>query len=326
LKKNAQIGTLLVLLAQQRVCMDFPSRLLLLLEVVEFGSFTKVADQKNVDRSVVSKHISRLEDELGVRLLNRTTRSLSLTAAGNEMVNQARSLRTLLSDTYRLAQNYHAEPKGVLRITSSTLFGRQYVQQAVLAFQQQYPDVDIELRLEDRVVDMVREGFDIGFRIGKPKNSSLITRKIARNRLLIVASPEFIQKHGEIKTVEQLESLPATVYAAPGLLIDKFKYFDDNKESKHLQLKVAYKVNDVEMVTTSAVAGNTLAVVTAQMIENEILDGKLIPIMTQLHLDDFGTFYAVYPHRDAPIKTKLYHRYAEIHHRGRCACVGKAYP
>ena len=286
--------------------MDFPSRLLLLLEVVEFGSFTKVADQKNVDRSVVSKHISRLEDELGVRLLNRTTRSLSLTAAGNEMVNQARSLRTLLSDTYRLAQNYHAEPKGVLRITSSTLFGRQYVQQAVLAFQQQYPDVDIELRLEDRVVDMVREGFDIGFRIGKPKNSSLITRKIARNRLLIVASPEFIQKHGEIKTVEQLESLPATVYAAPGLLIDKFKYFDDNKESKLFQLKVAYKVNDVEMVTTSAVAGNTLAVVTAQMIENEILDGKLIPIMTQLHLDDFGTFYAVYPHRDAPIKTKLF--------------------
>ncbi|OZS43339.1 LysR family transcriptional regulator [Photobacterium sanguinicancri] len=286
--------------------MDFSSRLLLLLEVVELGSFTKVSEQRNVDRSVISKHISRLENELGVRLLNRTTRSLSLTAAGNEMVNQAKSLRTLLSDTHRLAQNYHAEPKGVLRITSSTLFGRQYVQQAVLAFQQQYPDVDIELRLEDRVVDMVREGFDIGFRIGKPKNSSLIIRKIARNRLLIVASPEFIQKHGEIKTVEQLESLPATVYAAPGLLIDKFRYLDESKESKHCLLKVVYKVNDVEMVTKSALAGNTLAVVTAQMIENEILDGKLIPIMTHLHLEDFGTFYAVYPHRDAPIKTKLF--------------------
>ncbi|WP_375749057.1 LysR family transcriptional regulator [Vibrio sp. HN007] len=286
--------------------MDFSSRLLLLLEVVELGSFTNVSEQRNVDRSVVSKHISRLEDELGVRLLNRTTRSLSLTAAGNEMVNQAKSLRALLSDTHRLAQNYHAVPKGVLRVTSSTLFGRQYVQQAVLVFQQQYPDVDIELRLEDRVVDMVREGFDIGFRIGKPKNSSLITRKIARNRLLIVASPEFIQKHGEVETVEKLESLPATVYAAPGLLIDKFRYLDGNKESKYFQLKVAYKVNDVEMVTKSAVAGNTLAVVTAQMIEHEILEGKLIPIMTQLHLDDFGTFYSVYPHRDAPIKTKLF--------------------
>ncbi|MGF1735706.1 LysR family transcriptional regulator [Photobacterium satsumensis] len=286
--------------------MDFPSRLLLLLEVVELGSFTKVSEQRNVDRSVISKHISRLEEELGVRLLNRTTRSLSLTAAGNEMVNQAKSLRTLLSNTHRLAQNYHAEPKGVLRITSSTLFGRQYVQQAVLAFQQQYSGVDIELRLEDRVVDMVSEGFDIGFRIGKPKASSLIARKIARNRLLIVASPAFIQKHGDINTVEQLESLPATVYSGPGLLLDTFRYVDDNKEHQEFKLKVAYRVNDVEMVTKSAVAGNTLAVVTAQMIEDEILEGKLIPIMTHLDLDDFGTFYAVYPHRDAPIKTKLF--------------------
>ncbi|WEM44629.1 LysR family transcriptional regulator (plasmid) [Photobacterium sp. DA100] len=286
--------------------MDLPTRLLLLLEVVELGSFTKVAEQRNVDRSVISKHISRLEDELGVRLLNRTTRSLSLTAAGNEMVNQAKSLRDLLSNTHRLAQNYHAEPRGVLRITSTTLFGRQYVQQAVLAFQHQYPGVDIELRLEDRVVDMVKEGFDIGFRIGKPKDSSLIIRKVARSRLLIVASPKFIDRYGEINTVEQLESLPATVYSAPGLVIDKFGYLNENNESRSFQLKVAYRVNDVEMITQSAVAGNTLAVVTAQMIENEILEGKLIPILTQLNLNDFGTFYAVYPHRDAPIKTKLF--------------------
>lgn len=297
---------ILVLIVQQKVCMDFSSRLLLLLEVIELGSFTKVSEQRNVDRSVISKHISRLEGELGVRLLNRTTRSLSLTAAGNEIVNQAKLLRNLLNDTHRLAQNYHSEPKGILRITSSAMFGRQYVQQAVLAFQQQYPEVDVELRLEDRFMDMVSEGFDIGFRIGKPKNSSLIIRKVARNRLLIVASPEFIEKHGEIKTIERLEALPAAVYAAPGLLIDKFTYFDGNKESKKLQLNIAYKVNDVEMITKTAVAGNMLAVVTAQMIENEILEGKLIPIMTQLHLDDFGTFYAVYPHRDAPIKTKLF--------------------
>ncbi|MDX2321928.1 MAG: LysR family transcriptional regulator [Moritella sp.] len=286
--------------------MDISSQLLLLLEVVELGSFTKVAEQRNVDRSVISKHITRLEQDLDVHLLNRTTRSLSLTAPGNEMVKQAKLLRTLLNDTRRLAQNYHSEPKGVLRITSSALFGRQYVQQAVTVFQQQYPDVDVELRLEDRFMDLVSEGFDIGFRIGKPKNSSLIIRKIARNRLLIVASPAFIKKHGEIETIAQLETLPAAVYAAPGLLIDKFAYLDANKEAKQLQLNVGYKVNDVEMVIKTAVAGNMLAVATAQMIEAEILEGKLIPIMTQLNLDDFGTFYAVYPHRNAPIKTKLF--------------------
>ncbi|WP_299694182.1 LysR family transcriptional regulator [uncultured Vibrio sp.] len=286
--------------------MDTSSRLLLLLEVVELGSFVKVAEQRNVDRSVISKQISRLEEELDVRLLNRTTRSLSLTAAGNEMVNQAHQLRALLNDTQRLAQNYHSEPRGLLRITSSTMFGRQYVQQAISVFQKQYPDVDFELRLEDRIVDMVKEGFDIGFRIGKPKNSSLICRKIARSRLLIVASPEFIEKHGAINTIEKLESLPATIYAAPGLVIDKFSYSDDKGNTQHFQLNATYKVNDVEMIPKSALTGNTLAVVTVQMITDEISKGELVPIMTHLALDDFGTFYAVYPHRDAPIKTKLF--------------------
>jgi len=286
--------------------MDFSSRLLLLLEVIELGSFTNVAEQKNVDRSMVSKQIGKLEDELGVRLLNRTTRSLSLTAAGNEMVIQAKKLRELLGNTHRLAQNYHSEPRGVLRITSSMMFGRQYVQEAISVFQKQYPEIECELKLEDRVVDIVQEGFDIGFRIGRPKNSNLISRKIARSRLLIVASPEFIQRYGEIDSIDKLESLPATIYATPGLLINKFSYIDENSTPQQFQLHPTYKVNDVEMVVKSVVSGNTLAVVTAQMIQNEIMEGKLVPIMTHIALEDFGTFYAVYPHRDAPIKTKLF--------------------
>ncbi|RJX72877.1 LysR family transcriptional regulator [Vibrio sinensis] len=286
--------------------MDFSTRLLLLLEVIELGSFTNVAEQKNLDRSVISKQISRLEKEVGVRLLNRTTRSLSLTAAGNEMVSQAKQLRELISNTHRLAQNYHSEPRGTLRITSSMMFGRQYVQDAISLFQKQYPEVNCELRLEDRIVDIVQEGFDIGFRIGKPKNSSLISRKIARSRILIVAAPDFIQQYGEIDTIEKLQSLPATIYSTPGLLLDKFAYLDEKGGEQYFQLNAAYKVNDVEMVVKSVLAGNTLAVVTAQMIQNEIKNGQLIPIMTHLNLEDFGTFYAVYPHRDAPIKTKLF--------------------
>ncbi|MCL1139152.1 LysR family transcriptional regulator [Shewanella pneumatophori] len=285
--------------------MDFSTRLLLLLEVVELGSFTKVAEQRNLDRSVISKQISRLEDELGVRLLNRTTRSLALTAAGNEMLNQAKSLRTLLNDSYLIAQNFHSQPKGLLRISSTSLFGRQYVQQAAMIFQQQHTEAQVELRLEDRLIDMIGERFDIGFRVGKPKTSNLISQKIARNRLLIVASPAFIAKHGAITTIEQLESLPAAVYAAPGLLLDKFAY-KDNKQTKQFKLNAAYKVNDLEMLTQTALAGNMLAVVTAQMISDEIISGQLTPIMTHLHLEDFGTIYAVYPHRNAPIKTRLF--------------------
>jgi DNA-binding transcriptional LysR family regulator len=286
--------------------MDLASRLVLLLEVSELGSFAKVSEHRNVNRSAISKQISKLEQELGVHLLNRTTRSLSLTAAGSEMVNQAMSLRELLSNSKRLVQNYHSEPRGELKIASSTFFGRQYVQQAILEFQSLYPDVQIELLLEDRVVDLVGEGFDIGFRIGEPKESNLISRRIARNRLLIVAAPSFIEKYGQPETVPKLESLPTVVYSAPGLLIDKIKYRDSQGKEAFIQLNTTYKVNEVELLVKTALAGNMLTLTTAQMIEDEILEGKLVPIMTHLSLVDYGTFYAVYPHRDPPLKTRLF--------------------
>ncbi len=286
--------------------MDLASRLLLLLEVSELGSFVKVSELRNVNRSAISKQIGKLEKELGVHLLNRTTRSLSLTAAGSEMVNQAKQLRDLLNNSKRLAENYHSEPRGELKISSSTLFGRQYVQQAVLKFQAQYPDIRIELLLEDRIVDLVGEGFDIGFRIGEPKESNLIAKQIAQNRLLIVAAPAFIEKYGQPNTVPKLESLPAVVYSAQGLLIDKIKYLDNTGNEAFIQLNTAYKVNEVEMLINTAVAGEMLTVTTAQMIENEVLEGKLIPIMTHINLADYGTFYAVYPHRNSPLKTRLF--------------------
>ena len=222
------------------------------------------------------------------------------------MVNQAKQLRDLLNNSKRLAENYHSEPRGELKISSSTLFGRQYVQQAVLKFQAQYPDIRIELLLEDRIVDLVGEGFDIGFRIGEPKESNLIAKQIAKNRLLIVAAPAFIEKHGKPNTIPKLESLPAVVYSAQGLLIDKIKYLDDTENEAFIQLNAAYKVNEVEMLINTAVAGEMFTVTTAQMIENEVLEGKLIPIMTHINLADYGTFYAVYPHRNSPLKTRLF--------------------
>ena len=286
--------------------MDLASRLLLLLDISEFGSFAKVAEHRNVNRSAISKQVVKLEDELGVQLLNRTTRSLSLTAADSEMVNQARHLRELLNNSKRLAENYHSEPRGDLKISSSTLFGRQYVQQAILKFHDLYPEIRVELLLEDRMVDIVGEGFDIGFRIGEPKESNLIYKLIARNRLLIVAAPDFIKKYGTPKTIPKLESMPAVVYSAQGLVIDKFKFLDSLGNEASFQLTPTYKVNEVELLINTVLAGNMLAVVTAQMIENEILEGKLIPIMTHINLADFGTFYAVYPHRNAPLKTELF--------------------
>ena len=286
--------------------MDLASKLLLLLDVAELGTFAKASEHRHVDRSVISKQIAKLEQELGVRVLNRTTRSLSLTAAGTEIVQQAKLLRELLNETKRRAQNYHSEPQGRLKITSSTHFGRRYVQSAVIEFQRRFPQIDVELRLEDRLVDIVGEGYDIGFRFGEPKDSSLIARKLARNRLAIVASESFFKRYKRPETIQDLKTLPCAIYSSSGFEVDRVNVINELGLEESIKLNAAYRVNDVEMLVRTAESGNMFAVVSAQMLENEVISGALIPIMTDLTLLDFGALYAVYPHRDSPVKTRLF--------------------
>ncbi len=286
--------------------MDLASKLLLLLEVTELGTFAKASEHRHVDRSVISKQIAKLEQELGVRVLNRTTRSLSLTAAGTEIVEQAKLLRELLNETKRRAQNYHSEPQGRLKITSSTHFGRRYVQQAIIEFQRRFPQIDVELRLEDRLVDLVGEGYDIGFRFGEPKDSTLIARKLARNRLAIVASDEFFKRFKKPETLDDLKTLPCAIYSSSGMEVDRLNFINEKGLEDSIKLNAAYRVNDVEMLVKTAESGNMFAVVSAQMLNQEVITGKLMPIMTHLKLIDFGSLYAVYPHRDSPVKTRLF--------------------
>ncbi|KAA1153738.1 LysR family transcriptional regulator [Pseudoalteromonas sp. FUC4] len=286
--------------------MDTTSRLLMLLEVVEQGSFAKAAEIRNIDRSVISKQISRLEDELGVRLLNRTTRSFSLTAAGAEMIKKAAELRELLGETVRMAENYHLEPRGVLKITSSTLIGRRYLQPVLNDFQKRFPQVEVELRLDDRLVDIVSEGFDLAFRVGEPKDSSLIARKIARNRLLILAAPQFIETYGMPKTMEELAKLPAASYASNSIRVEAIDYYDSKGEQCEQKIKSVFRANDAESLLMKTLSGTTYFVAPAFIIGDEIIQGKLVPLLTDVKLMEFSAMYAVYPHRDLPVRTRLF--------------------
>lgn len=286
--------------------MDTTSRLLMLLEVVEQGSFSKAAEVRNVDRSVISKQLTRLEDELGVRLLNRTTRSFSLTAAGAEMIKKAAELRELLSETVRMAENYHLEPQGVLKITASSLFGKRYLQPVINDFQRRFPQVEVELRLDVRLIDIVSEGFDLAFRIGEPKDSSLIARKIARNRLVVLATPEFIANYGMPKKIEDLSEFPAACFANTSLKVQGIHYFDKNGEPKEQKLNSVYRSNDLEVLLMKTLSGTAFVVAPAFLLDNEVKDGHLVPLLTDVKLMEYGAIYAVYPHRDLPVRTRLF--------------------
>jgi len=286
--------------------MDTTSRLLMLLDVVEHGSFASAAASRNIDRSVISKQISRLEDELGVRLLNRTTRSFSLTAAGAEMIKKSRELRELLGQTIRLADNYHQEPRGVLKITSPTIIAKRYLQPVINDFQKRFPQVEVELRLDDRVMDIVAEGFDLAFRIGEPKDSTLIARKLARNRMIILASPEFIDTYGMPKDIDELAQLPVANYTSTSLRVTTINYLDENGGRTEKTMKSVYRANDGEVLLLKALSGTAFVVVPAFIVGSEVADGRLVPLLADLKMLDYSAMYAIYPHRDLPVRTRLF--------------------
>ncbi|MBQ4810838.1 LysR family transcriptional regulator [Pseudoalteromonas luteoviolacea] len=286
--------------------MDTTSRLIMLLEVVEQGSFSKAAELRNIDRSVISKQISKLEEELGVRLLNRTTRSFSLTAAGAEMVKKAAELRLLLQDTVQMAENYHQEPRGLLRITSSSYIGKYYLLPVINDFQKRFPQVNIELRLDDRVIDMVSEGFDLAFRVGEPRDSSLIARKIARNRMLILATPQFIETYGEPQTMSDLAELPAAAYTSNHIRFESISYIDDKGKHQEQPINPVFRSNDGEALLEKVLSHTAFCTSPAFFFADHIDHTQLVPLLTHVNLPDYSAMYAVYPHRDLPVRTRLF--------------------
>lgn len=278
----------------------------MLLDVVERGSFAKAADARNIDRSVISKQVSKLEEDLGIRLLNRTTRSFSLTGAGTEMVKKARELRELLNDTIAMAGNYHLEPRGVLKITATSILARRYLQPVINDFQKRFPQVEVEMILDDRVVDIVAEGVDLAFRIGELKNSSYVARKIARNRMAILASPEFIKTYGMPKTMEELAELPCASYASSAIRVTDIDYIDETGNVAVQKVKSVFRANDAEILMLKAMSGTAYVLVPAFVVDDEVLNGDLVPIMTDVNLSDYSAMYVIYPHRDLPVRTRLF--------------------
>ena len=287
--------------------MDTTSRLLMLLDVIEHGSFAKAAEFRNIDRSVISKQINKLEDDMAIRLLNRTTRSVSLTAAGAEMIKKARELRDLLGETIRLAENFHLEPRGILKIASASSIAKRFLQPIINDFQKRFPQVEIELLLEDRMVNIVTEGIDLAFRVGDPKDSTLIARKLARNRLVILASPQFIQTYGAPQKMEELSDLPCAAYASNTLRHTSIQYTDENGNIQEQTVKSIFRSNDPEMLLLKAISGNAYVVVPSFIVDQEIKDGLLTTILTDVQLNDYSALYAIYPHRDLPVRTRLFY-------------------
>lgn len=184
--------------------MDKLRALKIFIAIVDGGSLTAAADALESSLPAVVRNLAALEAGLGVQLLNRTTRRLSLTEEGRQYLERARRIVADLNEADQLVTAQRVEPAGTLRVTAPVLFGQHHVAPVITRFLQQYPRVRVDLMLLDRVVNLVEEGIDVGVRIGHLHDSTLIAQTMGTIRRVVVASPEFLRAHGEPTHPSQL--------------------------------------------------------------------------------------------------------------------------
>ncbi|MBY5990900.1 LysR family transcriptional regulator [Ferrimonas balearica] len=289
--------------------MSITHQLKLFYDVVQQGSFTKAAALHEMDNSALSKQVKKLETALGVQLLNRSTRSFSLTPAGEEILTQTGLLLQNLEQIHSIADAYQSEPKGRLRITAPVFLGQQYLQPVVTAFMQRYPEVQITLSLEDRRADIIADRFDLAFRVGKLSESSLIARKIAKTNFALVASEGFIARHGMPSTPEALLALPAVVYANGEVTLDHLVIGAEphSQTMRSHRMRGNFKVSDVRAMMEAVQAGLGYAQIDLFNLDRPISESKLVPLLTDYRLSTLETgIYALYPHRkQTPLVTEF---------------------
>ena len=185
--------------------MDKFSNIQALVTVVETGSFSKAAERLGIAKSVVSRRVSALEDDLGVQLLRRTTRSLSLTDPGRQFHQRATQILCDLNDAEQSIADASAAPRGRIRLAAPLSFGLHHLSAALNAFLDDHADVQIDLDLNDREVNLVEEGFDMAVRIGELGDSTLLARRIGTARFVTCASPDYLARHGTPQTPDELD-------------------------------------------------------------------------------------------------------------------------
>ncbi|MEA3118563.1 MAG: LysR family transcriptional regulator, transcriptional activator for dmlA [Paraburkholderia sp.] len=173
--------------------------------LVRHGNLSALAREMGVTPPAVSARLAQLERRLGVRLLNRTTRRLSMTHEGEQYLATGAGLLSQLQELERTISSSRATPKGLLRVNATFGFGRRYIAPAIAAFHRQYPDVDVQLELTDRPVNLIETSYDICIRFGTIPDSSLIARQLARNRRVLCASPIYVRQYGEPATPRELQ-------------------------------------------------------------------------------------------------------------------------
>lgn len=261
--------------------------------VVDLGSQSAAADHLDLSRPVVSRYLAELEDWVGARLMHRTTRKLSLTAAGSEILPRCRQMLELSSDMQAAVTVPDEAPRGLLRISVSTSFGQAQLADAMAAFVRRYPGFSIDLQMLDRTVNLVDERIDLAIRTSNDLDPNLIARRLTVCRSVICASPAYLHEHPAPKRVEDLSEHNCLTHSYFG---KSLWHFEQDGEPQSVTVQGNISANETSTLLRATLAGAGVAMLPSYQAGVHIVSGDLIRLLPQAEPRQMN-IYAVYASR-----------------------------
>ena len=280
------------------------NRLAVLVALVRAGSFTAAAETLGMTKAMVSQHVARLERELGVTLLLRSTRRMTLTEAGSAF--HAACVRILAEAEAAIEQvgRGQEKPSGTLRLTATSDYGTPVVAPALAQFMRLHPQLQVDLVLTDHVSDLIAERFDLAIRMGRLRDSDLRSARLGAFRQLMVASPAYLTRHAEPRT---LSDLAAHDWVALTLLSSplRWTFHAPDGSRRTVRMRAVAQANNVAAAHALVLHGAGVSVLPDYLVTDDVREGRLVVLLAQYTLPECG-IHAVYPGRQAPAKVRAF--------------------
>ena len=279
--------------------MDRLSAMEVFTNAVEFEGFSAAASHLGISRASVSKQVIQLEESLGARLLNRTTRRVSVTEVGEAYYERCKRVLAEVEEADLLVEQLHSEPRGTLKVSAPMSFGVAHLGPAVSDFLSEYRELSISLTLNDRFTDLIEEGFDIAIRIAQSADSSLIARRLSGVRCVMTATPEYLERKGVPTKPQDLSGHQCLSYSylASGL---EWSIFGPNGATS-VKVSGPLKANNGEVLLQAARQNLGVAFLPNFLVREDIQAGVLVPVLEQYRLPELSV-YAVSPPNRFPAR------------------------
>ncbi len=273
------------------------------IRVAELGSFSAAARQLGIARSIVTRHIAQLENELGTKLMTRSTRRLTLTSAGSVYLEKCREILDLIESAESELAQEHQTLRGSVRISLPLSYGLKRVAPLLLEFAQQHPDVHLEMNYNDRQVDLIEEGMDLAIRVTRRLADSDIVRKIGAVRLWAVSSSDYLTRHGEPRHPDELRNHDCLSYTASGNL-DTWQFLVDG-EAVDFPVRARLHSNNGDVLCQAAVKGMGITYQPDFIVGGDIAKGRVRTLLPDYPAPDFGVYVVLSSNRQIPYRVRV---------------------